>query len=914
MYTPTPGLLRNHHCFSNEYIQIMAAKTQDITIITVYIAPAHGIDTFKLLLHKLEEMVQGRTAIIGDLNARHTSWDKCSNAYGNALNKWAKARNITIHTPAGVTFSTQGRSSTVDLAMTKAMHASKPITVHGTWNEHTDHILITTDITTTILNQQQSRGNGRIPTHIMRNETLRMKAKAWYARRKCLITGQLSNARSTHQLDTALTNMTKTLWKPWQQHSRPKPGRYKIGWSKPLDEKAKTRTRLLKLGKKDPNALQKAKQLDKDIKRTYRQNVRKTQQDQVSNLSNLNPQAISQHIMRLTKKKKSATTDTPLQPTDFTHYMREKSRNDTPITTIPFNITENIKTNIHAAIRNGKRNKAPGPDGITWELLSINPDTTSQWLTTLWTTIGKLAHMPEQLREAIFVPIYKKGDRTDPESYRPVALMSHIRKVLSAATDTAIRQHRQFHPMQWGFTQGVGTEQAIIQACRAISLGATRLAVLDLKGAYDNVPRKTIMTLAHESLNQNLCGMISALLSTNPCYTQGDVNKQKENFTTGVPQGDTASPTLFNIFMDTFLEEMNKTERHNEFPPAICYADDVLLLAKFDGELQTLLDKATTWAKRNSMTWSIKKCTVLRQTHHHQLKTFTLSGKPLQETQQAEYLGITITPTGPGMEKTLERIQSARSRLETFRKYCRGIPLRYESKRRIVLEGLIPLIDYSVHLTPINAHILSEAAKLEKQLTQWITQITINDGSLPRARLIARIPPLTTRRTAITIRTLTRLRNKIAEATNPKDTDKATDRMNSYTLQTQVATTCAKHNDLIRALIDTTNPRDITEHIIETDLQMANKGKRTIPGKGKPAPAFTNKLTIRAQRLAALYYSNRIKPGGNTGMPKADLNILAVILRQQRLSKGDELKLQTIAEHYLTGNNKQTNREKPHNN
>jgi hypothetical protein len=50
---------------------------------------------------------------------------------------------------------------------------------------------------------------------------------------------------------------------------------------------------------------------------------------------------------------------------------------------------------------------------------------------TLINTICNKGDMPEQWKESIIVPIYKKGDRTDCSNYRGISFLSTTYKILS---------------------------------------------------------------------------------------------------------------------------------------------------------------------------------------------------------------------------------------------------------------------------------------------------------------------------------------------------------------------------------------------------------------------------------------------------------------------------------------------------
>jgi hypothetical protein len=77
-----------------------------------------------------------------------------------------------------------------------------------------------------------------------------------------------------------------------------------------------------------------------------------------------------------------------------------------------------------------KSHKAPGIDQILAELIKAGGGTIRcaiHKLISLW--IKK--ELPEEWRESIIVPIYKKGDKTDCNNYRGISLLPTTYKIFS---------------------------------------------------------------------------------------------------------------------------------------------------------------------------------------------------------------------------------------------------------------------------------------------------------------------------------------------------------------------------------------------------------------------------------------------------------------------------------------------------
>ena len=77
-----------------------------------------------------------------------------------------------------------------------------------------------------------------------------------------------------------------------------------------------------------------------------------------------------------------------------------------------------------------KKNKASGCDNIPAVLLKFCAAGIANSLTCLFNRSFELSQFPSAWKEALVVPVFKKGSRTDPGNYRPIALLPIVSKVL----------------------------------------------------------------------------------------------------------------------------------------------------------------------------------------------------------------------------------------------------------------------------------------------------------------------------------------------------------------------------------------------------------------------------------------------------------------------------------------------------
>ena len=75
-------------------------------------------------------------------------------------------------------------------------------------------------------------------------------------------------------------------------------------------------------------------------------------------------------------------------------------------------------------------NKAFGPDGIGPKILKPIKEVIAPTLLKLFRATMTHKKVPKIWKQANVTPIYKKGDRSDPNNYRPISLLNTTSKLL----------------------------------------------------------------------------------------------------------------------------------------------------------------------------------------------------------------------------------------------------------------------------------------------------------------------------------------------------------------------------------------------------------------------------------------------------------------------------------------------------
>ena len=232
----------------------------------------------------------------------------------------------------------------------------------------------------------------------------------------------------------------------------------------------------------------------------------------------------------------------------------------------------------------------------------------------------------KQLKQALVIPVYKKGDETQIENYRPISLLSCFSKIFEKVMSNRITEHMLENNLinnnQHGYLKGRSTQTALFQFTENIikSLENKQLPIglfLDLSKAYDTL-NYTILTRKLELYGIRgivLKWVISYLTHRKQKVVIGHgVNRVSSEYlevTLGVPQGSVIGPLLFILYTNDI------TELCDNSCVITNYADDTNLLLTASS-LPTLIDntklvmsKASDWFTKNKLILNSSKTNIV---------------------------------------------------------------------------------------------------------------------------------------------------------------------------------------------------------------------------------------------------------------------------------------------------------------
>ena len=211
-----------------------------------------------------------------------------------------------------------------------------------------------------------------------------------------------------------------------------------------------------------------------------------------------------------------------------------------------------------SGIKSFKSGKAPGESSITMDMIKHGGERVQQYLHRMLVKIWRTERMPDDWKEAVIIPVHKKGDKLDCKNYRGISLLEAAYKILSKILLNRLKKYSEeiVGDHQAGFMKGRSTTDHIFVLKDVISKywefnKTVYILFVDFSKAYDSIARQKMWSLLNKcKIPQKLINLIKMCVEGSRCKV-----RVKRDYTdsfevsTGVRQGDGLSPILFNFFL-----------------------------------------------------------------------------------------------------------------------------------------------------------------------------------------------------------------------------------------------------------------------------------------------------------------------------------------------------------------------------
>jgi exonuclease III len=411
--------------------------------------------------------------------------------------------------------------------------------------------------------------------------------------------------------------------------------------------------------------------------------------NKLDTLKSSNPSEYWKLIKCLTEDE-NEKTDNIDSNTWFSHFDKLNTCT-TPVSDFQAGIEENVKavladsdvqnvldsdisaSELFSALKGLKTNKACGPDRIINELLKTACPVLIDHMLHLCNSILHASVFPDTWRLSFLTPIFKKGDVSDPNNYRGIAISSCLCKLFLTVINTRLCVHfeneKLIDPAQHGFRAGHRTSDNVFIFKTIINKAKSCkkklfACFIDFSKAFDTVWRTG---LVYKLWQNGVRGKTLQLIAN--MYDKVDYQVKTRNTMSdvihsnvGVRQGCVCSPTLFNVYLNDLCSYLEPDGCHaptldDTKITHLLFADDLVLFSTTKAGLQIGLDKLNMFCTDWRLTLNIAKTKVLvfncpiKQSINYR---FVYGRQSLDVVSTYVYLGITFSSTGSFKQASID--------------------------------------------------------------------------------------------------------------------------------------------------------------------------------------------------------------------------------------------------------------------
>ena len=231
------------------------------------------------------------------------------------------------------------------------------------------------------------------------------------------------------------------------------------------------------------------------------------------------------------------------------------------------------KEEVIKAVKSLKNGKSAGPDGIIGKLIKYSDGFCADFLVKLFNKKFDKVIYPDNWTESIKLPLYKKGNTTDPNNCRGISLSDITSKLYSVIINNRLHTWMDINDTvgehQAGFRRDCSTIDYIFTLLATVQkqLVLNRklyVAFIDFEKALNPVSRNLLWPILQKNkIKGNLFCAVRGMYATVLARVRsGNRLSDLIECNSGVKQGDVCSPVLFSFFINELALDIIREGKH----------------------------------------------------------------------------------------------------------------------------------------------------------------------------------------------------------------------------------------------------------------------------------------------------------------------------------------------------------------
>lgn len=305
-----------------------------------------------------------------------------------------------------------------------------------------------------------------------------------------------------------------------------------------------------------------------------------------------------------------------------------------------------------------KNKKSAGVDGISSFILKLCGPEIVRSITYIINRSIYEGVVPSKWKTAKIIPLFKKGDKANPDHYRPISLLPCVSKLLERVVQRQLVRYLSDNNIlakqQSGFRSKHSTSTTLIKVTddwlMSLDQGMyTGTVFVDLQKAFDLVDHEILLAklTSYIGLNGTSLKWFYSYLNGRRIITSINNTLSSElPVTHGVPQGSILGPILFLIFINDMPTCFGKCSVH-------LYADDTVIYYSdkdprtIESVLNYELQKLDIWMNHNKLKINCTKtvCMLIgtkHMLHRHSTLNLRITNNDIAQVEHFKYLGVFI--------------------------------------------------------------------------------------------------------------------------------------------------------------------------------------------------------------------------------------------------------------------------------